>query len=93
MKEGGLLTIIDPGSDKPLAEVKTVKCVHCGGQFQFGPGYTKDRGWCGRCNGPICGAGCLECVPEEAMLEIMEGTRNPTAVSAGGEFKGSIWVP
>ncbi len=88
MKDCGHITIMDPGSDKPLEVVKTVRCVHCGGHFPFGPGHTKDRGWCYNCNGAICGAGCLTCVPLEAQLEIMEGTRNPTAVSVGG-----IWIP
>lgn len=89
MKDCGHFTISDPGSDKPYAVVKTVQCCHCGAHFPFGPGYTKDRGFCFKCNGPICGARCLECVPMEAQLEIMEGTRNPTAVTVGG----SLWIP
>jgi hypothetical protein len=89
MKEAGLITYFDPGSDKPLAEVKTACCKHCGGHFPFGPGHTKNRGWCFRCNGPVCGPGCAECVPMEAMLEIAEGTRNPTAVAVAGK----LWLP
>lgn len=88
MKEHGLITYFDPGSDKPVAQVRTHRCCHCGGHFPFGPGQTKGRGWCFRCNGAVCGAGCAECVPMEAQLEIAEGTRNPTAVSVGG-----IWLP
>lgn len=33
----GHITIIDPGSDKPLEVHKMVKCVHCGGQFILKP--------------------------------------------------------
>lgn len=89
MKEGGHYTICDPGSDKPLEVVMTVRCVHCGGHFPFGPGHTKDRGYCYNCRGAICGAKCLECVPMEAQLEIMEGTRDPSAVSVGVK----LWTP
>jgi hypothetical protein len=75
MKDCGHITISDPGSDKPLEVVKTVQCVHCGGHFPFGPGYTKHRGWCYRCNGAICGAKCLDCVPIEQWLENVEKGR------------------
>ena len=89
MREAGLITIADPGMDRALSEVKTAQCCHCGGHFPFGPGHTKDRGWCYRCNGPICGAGCLDCVPQEAMLEILEGTRRPDQVTVAG----NLWLP
>lgn len=88
IRDNGLITIIDPGSDKPLLELKMLKCVHCGGSFPCQPGSGKIRGFCTRCNGPVCGPGCAECVPEEAMLEIIEGTRDPTAVSVG-----NLWIP
>jgi len=64
-----------------IIEAATLQCVHCGGHWQVQPGSGKLRGFCFRCNGPVCGPGCAECVPMEAMLEIMEGTRNPTSVS------------
>lgn len=32
----------------------------------------KMRGWCSRCNGPVCGPACAECVPQERLLENME---------------------
>ena len=68
---------------------ETLQCVHCGNHWQMVKGSGKVRGFCMRCNGPTCGPQCsAECVPQEKMLEIMEGTRNPTAVSVAG-----IWVP
>lgn len=68
---------------------ETLQCCHCGCHWQLVKGSGKVRGFCMRCNGPTCGPACSkECVPQEKMLEIMEGTRNPTAVSVAG-----IWVP
>jgi len=74
MKEQGRVTIYAPGSDK-VQEFGTVQCVHCGGHFPIKPGSGKIRGFCMRCNGPICGPKCVKCVPEEAMLENMEAGR------------------
>lgn len=37
MQERGLITIADPGSDKPLLELPTQQCVHCGGHFPKKP--------------------------------------------------------
>lgn len=88
LRDNGLATFIDPGSDKPILEIKTLQCVHCGGHFPHQPGSGKIRGFCMRCNGPICGPNCQECVPWEAYLEILEGTRNPTSVSVGG----NLWL-
>ena len=90
MKEAGLATWNDPGADKPLQAVKTAQCCHCGGHFPFEPKlttkfYTAEeakklpnktfRGWCMSCNGPVCGPGCAECVPEEQLLENYEKGR------------------
>ena len=51
---------------------ETARCVHCDTQFLIEkkmPG----RGFCFRCNGYICGKGCMECIPWELKMEIMEG--------------------
>lgn len=74
-REAGTLTIIDPGADRPLATVATVQCVHCGGHFAPRPGSGQVRGFCTRCNGPVCGPGCRECVPYRQQLENMEAGR------------------
>jgi hypothetical protein len=47
------------------------------------------RGFCTRCSGPVCGPDCAgQCIPQEQMLEAMEGTvdlsRGTVSVSRGG---------
>jgi hypothetical protein len=87
--EDGLGIVVDPGSDKPYAEIPTTRCVHCGSHFPT-PSFGTDaaskklrigRGFCSNCNGYICGERCSVCKPLERMLEEMEGMVNPTAVS------------
>ncbi len=73
--EHGLITVADPGSDKPLLEVPTVSCVHCGGHWVPKPGSGRVRGWCMNCAGPVCGPGCAACVPTEVLLENLEKGR------------------
>lgn len=74
--------------DGPTVRGEMQRCVHCSAHFPIQPGSGKIRGFCYRCNGMICGPGCVDCVPAEAQLEIMEGTRNPSSVSVG-----VIWTP
>lgn len=88
-REAGYFEICDPGADKPLRREGTHQCVHCGCHFEMVRGSGSIHGFCGRCNGFICGPRCIECVPLEQWLEIQEGTRNPTAVSVGG----NLWLP
>lgn len=73
--EAGLLTITDPGADKPVLEVKTLQCVHCLAHWVPEPGSGRVRGWCRNCMGPVCGPGCAKCVPAEQMLENIEAGR------------------
>lgn len=73
--EAGVITISDPGADKPLLIVKTLQCVHCGGHWVPQPGSGRIRGYCTQCAGPVCGPGCAECVPMEQLLENMEQGR------------------
>lgn len=89
MREAGTIIVTDPGSDKPLLEVATIQCAHCGRHWVPRPGSGRVRGFCTRCNGPVCGPGCAECVPAEARLEILEGTRDQSSVSVGG----NLWLP
>lgn len=74
-REAGYVAIVDPGSDKPILEARTLQCVHCGGHWVPRPGSGIERGFCTRCNGPVCGRGCAECVPAEQMLENIEQGR------------------
>lgn len=74
-RDDGYVIIADPGSDKPILEIASVQCVHCGGHWIPQPGSGKIRGFCMRCNGPICGPVCQECVPTDLLLENMEKGR------------------
>ena len=74
-RQAGEITISDPGSDKPLSTEATLQCVHCGRHFRLQPGSGRVRGFCSRCNGPVCGPDCAECVPAEQQLENMEAGR------------------
>lgn len=98
-RQAGELTIIDPGSDKPIVEVATVQCVHCGGHYVPRPGSGIVRGFCFRCNGPICGPGCKDCVPVDQLLENIEQGRpddfrpvvsKPFAQDVSGS---KLWLP
>ena len=35
-------------------EADTLQCAHCGMHWQVQPGSGKRRGWCTKCNGPLC---------------------------------------
>lgn len=76
----GHVIITDPDAARPL-ERDTLQCVHCGEHWVVQHGSGIKRGWCPLCNGPFCGKKCEACVPFEKWLEIVEGTKNPTAVS------------
>lgn len=94
MKVSGEITICDPGKDRPLEMIPTAQCCHCGGMWEIRPGSGRIRGWCTKCQGPVCGPGCAECVPHERQLDNMEAglpanTPGPVMVqSAGG-----VWMP
>lgn len=77
--------IITPDSS---TEIDMLQCVHCGGHFELRPGSGKVRGFCMRCNGPVCGPQCAECVPFEQFLENREAGKpdnhRPVRVSLSG---------
>ena len=52
----------------------TQQCVHCGNHERIIRGSGKKRGWCGLCNGFVCGRQhCMQhCVPFEARIEYEE---------------------
>lgn len=70
MKEAGY--IVDDGN---IVIATTLQCVHCGCHWVPQPGSKIVRGYCTRCNGPVCGKGCEECVPQEQMLDNIEKGR------------------
>jgi hypothetical protein len=90
--EKGLATWSDPGADKPLLEIPTFRCVHCGGAFAIEPGSGKIRGFCTNCNGYVCGPGCKDCVPMEQLLENLEAGRELTFRPVVGNVP-KLWTP
>lgn len=50
----------------------TLQCVHCGGHWVPRTGSGRVRGYCSRCNGPVCGRKCAVCVPLERWLDTVE---------------------
>ena len=68
----GRIIICDPGADKPIIEIGTLQCCHCMKHWIPQPGSGRVRGWCWRCQGPICGPSCVKCIPKELMLENIE---------------------
>jgi hypothetical protein len=101
-QEHGLITYIDPLTGNKTFEVPTTQCVHCGLPFPLPRPYQdkspmaiasrKGRAFCVKCMGHVCGAGCADCVPWEAMLEIEEGIRKKTAVSTAVPAS-KLWLP
>lgn len=75
MRESGTIIVAGPNFEGPVLEAGTVQCVHCGRHWIRRPGSGIIRGWCMRCNGPICGPQCEECVPQEQQIENIEQGR------------------
>lgn len=78
--------LITPPDGRPI-EADTRQCVHCSGHWVVQPGSGNVRGYCMRCNGPVCGPGCAECRPIARRIDEALG-QNPTAVSVP-----VLWVP
>lgn len=57
-----------------ITEADLLTCAHCQYTWRVVPGSGRRRGWCRRCNGPLCGkpkcmAGCL---PIAEQIEIYD---------------------
>jgi hypothetical protein len=72
-REAGLITTYDRESDRPISEVMTVQCVHCGAHIRTDA--MQCAGFCQSCNGFHCGDSCERCVPTEQMLRNIEAGR------------------
>ena len=68
----------------------TLQCVHCGGHWTPIKGSGKMRGFCMKCNGPICGESCQECIPKEVQLLIMEGKIDPNNIPVTVNVTGEV---
>ncbi len=69
----GYMSMTDP--DGKILEADTLQCVHCQAHWRVEPGSGKKRGFCMRCNGPICGPKCAVCVPSQQQLSNLEAGR------------------
>ena len=69
--------IVEFYTDHGTESYKTIQCKHCGVHWQYVRGSGKQRGYCTKCNGFLCGVKeCVEeCVPFEAQLELYEGNK------------------
>lgn len=82
----------DPGSDRPIDEADYLQCAHCSAQWRIKPGSGNVRGFCGKCNGPVCGPKCAGiCRPTEVLLENLEAGRPPDHVTTREPVK--LWLP
>jgi len=58
-----------------VVEADTLQCVHCGMHWIVEPGSGRRRGWCTKCNGPLCHSKELctvMCYPLEKRLDDVE---------------------
>ena len=71
----GYVAIMKPG--KPTIERDAYLCAHCQMLCIVRPGSGTTRGYCFRCQAPLCGrAPCNQrCIPFEAKMEAQEGRR------------------
>lgn len=67
--------MVSTSPEEGIVEADTLQCVHCGCHWTVEPGSGKRRGYCSRCNGPVCGSKCKACIPAEQQLENMEQGR------------------
>ena len=77
LQKDGLAYIIITDPEAGTVEHDCYLCCHCQRMVVVVPGSGKQRSWCHMCNAGTCGGpACVKgCVPFEAKLEAMEGTR------------------
>ena len=82
----GIITYTDLQDGKKLFEGDMRQCVHCQMIWTYKPGSGKLRGFCGKCNGHVCGKkACMEgCYPAEQRIEDAEAIffRNKRVIEA-----------
>lgn len=83
----GVLTST-PIEGGPAVQADILSCIHCGFTWVPAPGSGRLRGFCGKCNGYVCGrhfCTMLGCVHRERIIENLERGRplnfNPIIVS------------
>jgi hypothetical protein len=71
--EAGLIITHDRESDRPISEVWTVQCGHCGGHIRSDD--MMCAGFCHGCNKFYHGDTCAVCIPTEQLLRNIEAGR------------------
>lgn len=73
-RTSGYSLLTAPGDNDHVEEGETLSCAHCQYTWTVRPGSGSKRGFCLRCNAPVCGKrDCLErCEPWEAKIEAIE---------------------
>ena len=92
MKYDGEVVVTECGVGKPTLSAGTMACVHCGAHWIVEPGSGRVRGFCMECNGPTCGPNCVECIPQELLLENIEKGRPENYRPIMGNVP-RLWVP
>lgn len=66
--------IITPLDGSKEQQIDLCQCVHCQKTWLMQPGSGRLRGYCGRCNGYVCGShACFECKgPWERYCDLAE---------------------
>jgi hypothetical protein len=58
MGVSGFIIERDGASGRQVAEMPTYRCCHCKAHFSVVAGSGVLRGWCFKCNEPLCGKAC-----------------------------------
>ena len=70
----GAFLFLDESTGQWEEDAASLKCAHCEFLWQVKPGSGEKRGWCHRCDAPVCGKKlCMTtCVPWEQAMERAE---------------------
>jgi hypothetical protein len=73
--------LIITGPDGRAENMDTVQCAHCGAHWVPEPGSGRERGWCFKHAGPLCGAAqCFTtCASQEQLIERIEAAARMAA--------------
>lgn len=75
--------------DGRTEEYDVLQCVHCQFSWAYKPGSGAHRGWCRRCDGPVCGKSqCMTCNPIVQQMEDYDREFAAREASAP-----ALWVP
>lgn len=84
----GLCTEMDDSGQ--VIEHDLMQCVHCQATWRYQPGSGRKRGWCRKCDGPLCGKpACFQsCTPIEMLMEQAD-----KAIAQQQAEAPALWLP